>query len=1019
MKRKFGLFALFLLFTGIGDALAQTRVVTGRVTHAMTGEGIRAAQVTVPGSQLSAFTTDAGEFSIGVPAGERAHLLIRSLGYKRAELFVPTTQSRVEVSLEPDILRLEEVVVTGAATSVERRHLAQSIATISPEEIALVPVATLEQAVYARVAGADVQANNGAPGGGMQIRLRGASSILGASTPLYVVDGVIVNDGSVGSGVHVITRSSSNPVRGGQQDNSPNRIADLNPNDIQSIEILKGSAASAIYGSKASNGVVLITTKRGRIGRPQFDFVQRFGTAAVSNSLGLRTFATLDDAIATFGPCAAPAGPARDPTAECRSDDGWQAGRVFDHEDELSGGNPLSHETAISASGGTENTRYYVSGLVKHDGGVVLNTGYNKQSLKVNLDQDVGSRFQFQISTNAIHTESARGFTNNDNRSISYWMTLPTTPNFVDIQQRADGSWPISPFANSNVLETAALAVNDEDVYRFIGSANAAFDALQTGTHELRFNLIGGSDFFVQKNFVFAPPEAQFEPIDGKPGASVLGTTYSLQYNVGANAVHTFTPSNTISATTSVGWQYEVRDLDNSVSIAEDLVGGISNIDRGTVSELRQDRTRTEEMGIFAQEELLINDRLLLTVGVRADQTSNNSDTDELNIYPKAAASYRVPVATGFLNDLKFRVAYGESGNQPVYGTKFSNLTGANIAGIQTVRLSSTVAAPDIRPERQKEIEGGFDATFFNNRASFEFTGYQKRITDLLVRQALPPSTGFSTLNFNGGIMRTRGLESALMVVPISSRDLQWVSRTTFSLDRSKITDLPVEPFRPGGFGGLGSFLIREGESPTRLVGNDTAVVDNDPRCLQTSSPTPDCVVGDRIRDLDLGESRPDFVMGFANDVHYKALTFTTLWHWQQGGQVANLTNWLYDLARNSIDYADACEFGCEAGETLGDQRLRLYPSRVTRIFLEDATFLKLREVTLTLNLPSSIVDKLWDNARYIRLTLSGRDLLRFTGYRGMDPEVANFGDEAIARNQDVAPYPPSRSFWFSVNVGF
>ncbi len=1018
MRRKFGLLVLLVLFVGLGDAMAQTRVVTGRITRLNTGDPIQSARITVPGTTVSTFTDEDGAFSIGLPTGP-VQLLIRAVGFQRVELLVQQAQSRVEVALDLDILRLDEVVVTGAATSVERRHLAQAVATISAEEIARVAAPTVEMALYARVPGADVQANNGAPGGGMQIRLRGISSILGAATPLYVVDGVIVNDGSIGSGVHVITRSSSNPVRGGQQDNSPNRIADLNPNDIENIEILKGASASAIYGSKANSGVILITTKRGRVGRPQLDINQRFGVSAVSSSLGLRTFATLDDAIATFGPCAAPLA-ARDPTASCKSDDGWQAGRVFDQENELSGRNPLSAETSVSVSGGTETTRYFVSGLVKHDGGVVNNTGYNKQSLKVNLDQTVGSRFQFALSTNAVHTESRRGFTNNDNRSISYWMALPQTPNFIDLRQREDGTWPISPFANSNILQTAALARSDEDVYRFIGSANMQMQAVSSGIHDLRFSVLGGTDFFVQKNFVFAPPEAQFEPIDGKPGTSVLGTGYSLNYNIGVNAVHTFTPpSGAFSATTSVGWQFETRDQDLTMSIAEDLVGGIANIDRGTVSQLRQTRRRTEEVGVFAQEEVLIADRLMLTAGVRADQNSNNADTDKLHVYPKAAASYRLPVGSGFVNELKLRVAYGEAGNQPVYGTKFSNLTGANIAGIQTLRLSSTVAAPDIKPERQKEIEGGIDATFFNSRASIEFTAYQKRITDLLVRQALPPSTGFSTLNFNGGVMRTRGLEAALMVVPASTRDLQWVSRTTFSLDRSEITDLPVAPFRPGGFGGLGSFLIRQGESPTQFVGNDTALVDADPRCLQTSTPTPNCLRGDRIRNLNIGESRPDFVMGFSNDVRYKAVTFSSLWNWQQGGQVANLTNWLYDLSRNSIDYADTCVAGCEAGETLGDQRLRLYPSRVTTIFLEDATFLKLREMTLAVELPGSLVEMLWTGARYVRLSFSGRDLLRFTGYTGMDPEVANFGAVAVARNQDVAPYPPSRSFWFAINVGF
>jgi hypothetical protein len=622
-----------------------------------------------------------------------------------------------------------------------------------------------------------------------------------------------------------------------------------------------------------------------------------------------------------------------------------------------------------------------------------------------------------------MHTKSQRGFTNNDNRSISYWMAFPQVPSFVDLRQRADGSWPVSPFANSNPLQTAALAENEENVWRFIGSANLGWEAVKSGYHDLRFSLIGGTDFFTQDNFVYAPPEAQFEAIDGLLGTSVQGNAYSLNYNIGVNAVHTYTPSSGLSATTSLGVQHEARDLHTTMGIAENLVGGLANLEAGTVTEIREVRQRTEEVGIFAQEEVLIADRLMLTAGVRADRSSNNADTDEWFFYPKGSASYRLPVGEGLLNEFKLRAAYGESGNQPLYGRKFNNYNPANITGIQTLRLSTTVAAPDVRPERQKEFEAGIDAAMFNNRASLEVTFYQKRITDLLVRSVLPQSTGASTLNFNGGVMRTRGIESALMLVPISTSNFQWISRTTFSRDRSKITELPVEPFNPASWTSLGGYWIREGFSPTQMVGSDTAVVDNDPRCLQTTTPTTDCQVGDRIRNFPIGEARPDLVMGFSNDLKYKSVTLSSVFQWQQGGLVANLTTWLYDLSRNSDDYADDCAAsgypGCGEGESVGEMRLRVYPSRVTAANVEDATYLKLRELTLNVDLPSSLVESIWEGARHVRLSLSGRDLLRWTGYSGMDPEVANFGTEAIGRNQDVAPYPPSRSIWFSVNVGF
>jgi TonB-linked SusC/RagA family outer membrane protein len=998
MRWKSLLALVVLTLATSGATLAQTRVITGRVTEAGTDRPIASAQVTIRGSAVVAFTREDGTYTIGVPEGAQ-ELLFRIIGFRRADVTVAANRNAVDVELERDVLNLEEIVVTGQATGVERRNLANAVATVSAADLARAPSASFEQALQGKVAGANIQANNGAPGGGIQIQLRGTSSIIGDHRPLYVVDGVIVSNDEIASNVHVVTVSSSNPRSGGQQDNAPNRIADLNPADIENIEILKGASASAIYGSKATNGVVIITTKRGRVGAPQFDLSQRFGFFQKSHDLGLRQFNTEAEAIDAFGPNAS---------------NFYTDGAYFDTEELLAGNSPLSYETALSVNGGTETTRYYVSGLVKHDGGIVTNTGYDKQSMKLNIDQQIGSRLSFGVSTTALHSKTARGFTNNDNRSISYWMTLPSTPSFLDLRQNADGSWPDNPFANSNVLETAAKITNDEDVYRFLGALNLSFDAITTDRHSLRLLASGGVDYFNQQNFVFSPPDLQYEPDDGLPGTSVKGDAASRFTNLNANAVHMYEGGG-FSATTSIGLQYEERDLDVSRIVAKNLVAGLSNADDGTDISVLQNRQRQQDFGFFAQEEILISDRMLLTGAVRVDQSSNNADPGELFLYPKAAASYRFPnLIPGFVDELKLRAAFGQSGNQPLYGQKFSTLNTGNISGLQTFSISTTTVAPDLQPERQREIEGGIDATLLGDRATLEVTAYEKKITELLLQRALPPSTGFNTQIFNGGVMRTRGLEGALTLFPILTGDFQWSSTNTFTLNRSKIVDLPVPEFSAGGFGtALGGFQIEEGQSPTAFFGRDTAVVANDPRCDGA------CDVGDRII-VPLGDANPDFRVGFANDFRFKSLSIYGLFDWQQGGTVANLTGWLYDLSKNAVDYADLCTHpACQTGETLGDFRLRVYPGQVTDVWLEDATFLKLREVTVGLDMPQSIVDGLWDGVRNVRLSLSGRNLLTFTGYSGMDPEVSNFGSEAIARNLDVAPFPPSRSFWLSVDLGF
>lgn len=983
------------MLCGAHELTAQTRALTGSVSDATTGQPVAGAAVAVSGTALGAFTNDDGNFSIAVAPGEVA-LEVSMLGYQPATVTVPPDADNVNVALRMDVLNLDEVVVTGQATGVSRRNLANAVSSVSARELDRVPAASVEEALRGKVAGANIQSNSGAPGGGMQLQLRGVSTILGNHRPLYVVDGVIVSDQTIPSGVHAVTVSSSNPIRGGSQDNSANRISDLNPYDIESIEVLKGASAAAIYGSKANNGVIVIRTKRGRVGAPRFNVTQRFGFFQLANKLGLREFTSMEEAVEFFGPQAA---------------DHWEPGKFFDHEELLAGRTPLSYETAASVSGGTEDTRYYASGLVKHDGGIIDNTFYNKESIKLNIDQTLGDKVSFSLNTNAVHTLAGRGLTNNDNRSISYYMTLPSTPSFVDLRaicgdgsRHADvddcpngqGSYPRNPFAASNILETASLVRNNEEVWRFVGSGNLTFDAISSGVHNLRLSATGGVDFFNQKNALFSPPETQYEPNDGLSGTSVLGSGYSQYLNVNANAVYTY-DSDAFHSTTSFGTQYEIRDLDVSSTIAKNLIGGLQNIDRGTATEVRQNRARSVDFGIFAQEEvLLLDERVLLTAGVRADRSSNNSDTDEYHFYPKLAASFRWPVGRAGLEEIKFRGAWGQSGNQPVYGQKFTEYEGRNIAGLPALRVVGTTAALDLRPERQTEIEGGFDATLADDRATVEFTYFNKTIRDVILERSLAPSTGFNEAIFNGGEINTWGVEAAVTAVPYFTRDLQWTARATFSMNRSEVVSLPVPRFTIQGFGYFyGTTVAEEGRSLTWLWGNG-----------------PDPETGE-VGVRPLSDSNADFRIGVSNDLRFGQFNVFGSMDWQKGGTVNNLTRFLFDLTRNTQDCNNLVD-----GESVCVKRNREFPNN-TGTYFQDASFVKLRELTVSYEVPTTLTTRIWRGARSIRLNVSGRNLLTFTDYPGLDPEVSNFGSEAVGRGQDVAPFPPSRSWWFSVDVAF
>lgn len=989
MRLRCVLAAIGMLLLSV-PAAAQTRTLTGTVTDASTGQPLEGARISVRGTTLAATTGAAGQFTLGNVPASGVTISIRRIGSNPEEIVLPPGQTEIRVSLTRDPLRLSDVVVTGQATGVERRNLANAVATVSGEDVSRVAAQTVEQAMQGKVVGASIQANSGAPGGGMQMRLRGVTSITGSSEPLYVVDGVVLSNVAIPSNQNAVTRSTQGSNPSLTQDAQVNRIADLNPNDIENIEVLKGASASAIYGSRASNGVVIITTRRGRSGERRISATQRIGVSKISNTLGSRTFATVAEATAAFGAAAA---------------NYFTPGVVYDQEKELAGKTPVSSETVVDVSGGDADTRYFASGLWKQDGGIIDNTGYGKQAVRANLDQDFGQRLNFSLQTSATKSLAQRGLTNNDNASVSFWMVFPFTPNFVDLRRNADGTFPVNPFVASNPLQTAALMKNDEKVLRSILSGRLTFDAIERPNYSLRLVANGGADQFSQENSLLFPPELQFEPIDdGEPGTALLSNSTNVNLNLGTSAVFTFAPaSGSFSATTSVGVNGSSRDLRISRIVSRNLVGGLGIVGAGTNVSVLEQRQRVEDFGVFAQEEFLtLNERLLLTAGINADRSSANSDTEKYFYYPKFSGSFRFPQPFRGIEEAKIRAAYGQSGNQPLFGQKFTPLSAVeNIAGLPgiVVPVQGPVGSRDLRPERQRELEAGADLSFARGLAALELTGFRKDVSDLLLQRTLAPSSGFGFEVFNGGKLRTTGLEVAVNLVPIMSAETDWNFRMSYASTRSKIVDLPVPTFRGLGFGtALGSFQFEEGASPTQIVGND-------------SLPDGSTVV------RKIGDANPDFTMSFVNNLRFKRLRLYGLLDWQSGGSIINLTKFLYDLGSNTADYAVPITVGT-LQTTVGANRLRLFPKQ-TAVYVEDASFMKLREVTLSFDVPSEMVARFGRGVRSAELSFSGRNLLTFTDYTGMDPEVSNFGNQPIGRNIDVAPFPPSRSYWLSLSLGF
>lgn len=998
--RKLSTLVAGLLLTALAASAAQAqRRVTGRIT-AVGGEPLVGASVNIVGTTVGTITTDDGRFGLTVP-NNPVQVQVRRIGYKRKVLALPATQNELNVELDKDVLQLEAEVITGQATTVARVNSANAVSQVSAADLTRAPASTIENALAGKAAGVTITQNSGAPGGGNQIRMRGATSIFGGTDPLYVVDGVPISNQVIASGVNAITAAGAG-LNSSSQDNSVNRIADLNPNDIESIDILKGAAASAIYGSRASNGVVIITTKKGAPGRTQWNVTQRFGQYSQANELG-QLKVSLEDAIAQGTAAGLTEQEVRDNYTRCNG--------YCNNEKAVFGETPLSYETVVSARGGGQNTSFFASGLVHGDGGIVKNTGYDKQSLRLNLQQLVGSRLTFNINTNLTHAITRRGISNNDNVGATPYFSFPGTPSWFDLRPR-NGVYPLYPGTPSNPVQTVQLIKTPEEVFRVIGFASGSYNAIQSEKQTLQLRVEGGLDQFNQQDNFLAPPELFFLSQAGLRGTTTAQSGTSANANLNTNLIHTYFPANRLfTATTSIGTRRTVRHLRTTNVVGQGVVAGQQNIDRATAQNAFANHQLVKDFAVYGQEELLtLNERLLLTAGVTAERSSNNGDQKKFYAFPKASASYRLPTFAG-IEELKVRAAYGLAANQPIFGVKNTVYTFGVYDNQGSLQGGPVRGLPDVRPERQNEIEGGVDVTGFNSRVALSLTGYQKRVTDLLLNPTLAPTTGFTSQWINGGEIRNRGIEAELGLTPVQTKNFNWVSRTVFARNIGKVISLPdivgrveclnadktalqTDPlqcprgFTVGAFGfAYGQGRIEEGKSPTQIVAYDT-----------TST-------GKRFA-ATAGNTEPDYTVGFSNEFNFGRFRVYGLLDWRKGGSVVNLTQSVYD------DYG---VWPDTAGTARREEAVgTLHP------YVQDATFLKLREVSLRYSLPPTLVGRLFSgSSRNVNLELSGRNLWTKTKYEGLDPEVSNFGNQNIIRNQDLAPFAPTKSFFFSVDVSF
>ena len=980
---KFKFITACLIFIALMPMIsrAQVRPVSGTVLDGK-GRPIAGASILILGKTTGTVSDETGKFKLSVP--ENSTLVITSAGY-RGQVVKWDGSPEIKIDMVEDIARLDEIVVTGLSTTVKRRNLANSVTTISATQLnGVAPAQTFDGALNGKIPGATIVSNTGAPGGGQSIKLRGVTSVYGNTQPLYVIDGVFIDNSSTSAGLNFVTGAQAGGALTSNQDNPSGRISDINAEDIENVEILKGASAAAIYGSRAAGGVIIVTTKRGRVGKTHITFSQDLGFIKISKLLGVRQFTAQTAASLSRDSLTGLKYAAQFTNAKAN-------GQLYDYEKEVFGNTGFARNTLVSVSGGNDRSTYYFSAGTKDESGIVKNTGYRNTSIRFNFDHHISDNVKFGISTNYINTSANRGFSGNDNAGVTLGIALSSTPQFAQLHPDQFGNFPNNPFAASNPLQTVALMKNNEAVNRFI--TGLGFDATLQKSEKSTTKFLGGGgfDFYSLVTNALFPGELQFQSVN--KGTSLQGFTNSLNINFILSLVNTYLVSRNLTLTTSAGFTQEDGSYNNLLNAATQVISGQSNVDQAGSLTATQVRTQFQNQGIYVQEEASIIDAITATAGVRFDRSSNNGDATKFYVYPKAGLSWNLTHSglldpEGFFSNFKLRAAYGEANNTPAYGSKFTSMNVSNIGGLPGSLIGLQEGQPNIEPERQSEFETGIDFSVLKGALSFELTYYRKNIYNFLMLSNPPSSSGFTSSWVNAGDLQNHGIEISLNARPVSTRNIVWNTTFNWWFNRSEVTRLITPPTPQGSFGYvLGSYQIQQGASATQILGlSPTGIV-------------------------KWGDAEPTFQMNTYNEITWRGrLSLRFLLHWKNGGQNVNLTNLENDFGGTSADW-DAQTI--QKGVPNGAYRISQIGTSAQE-FVQNSGYLKLREIGLYYSFSTSKNSFV----KGLRVGVSASNFWVVTKYISYDPEVSNFGT-GFSSGVDVDPYPATKRADFHISLDF
>ncbi|HWJ22874.1 MAG TPA: TonB-dependent receptor [Gemmatimonadaceae bacterium] len=1001
--------------------VAESGIITGRVTAAESGEPLPGVTIRVTDTQLGAISGNDGRYTIPAVSAGPHQLRAQRIGFapdSQTVVVVDGQTATADFALRVRAVQLSEVVSIGYGTT-SRRDVSAAISSVSAEEISKQPSVSVDQALQGRAPGVQVVTSSGQPGASAMVRVRGGNSITAGNDPLYVIDGVPMTASPNGANTSTLEVQGASGI-------SP--LAALNPNDIESIDVLKDASAAAIYGARAANGVILITTKRGRTGQPTINFGTYYGTQTVRHKLSLldaKQFAEVANAARVNA--GQPALYSDAQIAAMGPGTNWQ--------DAIFRTAPTQNFD-LSIAGGQQDTHYYISGNLLKQDGVVIGTDLTRGSIRLNLDQNIGKRLR--IGNRLTFTrEQGKVMPNGGGGEdvSSVLLNALTAPPTLPIKGSGGeyfiGLNPASGRMFANPVASALLVTNLERQNRFVGNVFGEYDLVPGLTFRSSF----GGDYLSSMQDFYSP------------STTYPGITYGGAGSRGSLQTTTWLNENTLDYKRSSLAFLTDFDLLGGLSLQRTSGENISGSSQGFVTDaLAQNGliTGTSYLGVwtgaphssllsyFSRARWNITDRYLFSVAGRWDGSSKFGEGNQYGFFPSASFAWRLSnegfvKRLGLFDDLKLRTSFGRTGNQDIGDYRALATLGSSAYVFNGQRVTgyspSTLANPNLKWETTNEADIGLDMSVLRNRLAVTADFYNKHTKDLLYEVSVPATLGYSSQLQNIGGIGNKGFELGVNTVNLTGR-LGWTSGLNLAWNRNKVLNIgpdsqAINPVGVGAGAVQNPTILRVGQPINSFYGYVYDKIVDGKVTYKDLNGDGDVTTDDQTI---IGNAQPNYTGGFTNRFTFGNFGLTAFLQFSVGGKIYNINRAMLTSTsgrRNQLtDVLPALNGGANG---ISQPKLgNTFDAQASTLFVEDGTYLRGKNLRLDYTVPSVWLGRArLRNVTSAQIYVSMQNFFTKTNYTGFDPEVTEYATSVIAQGIDFGTYPQTRQITFGLNAGF